>query len=127
MTVFESRADLLAREQDQTVSDQARWTARSTAGAIAIGGVVTALTLNAFALQRYLSSADASQQYIAGSNQTIRRLNIASLVCYAIAGAAGGTWGWLGRQSDLADLVVAVDRPAGGAGSGFALSFGASF
>jgi hypothetical protein len=69
------------------------------AGAVAIAGVAAGLVTGALALQRYERGAGASQADIARLNRSIERLDIASIACFAAAGAAGLTWAgarWLG-------------------------------
>ena len=69
------------------------------AGAASLTAAVAGVALSAVALQRYEAAAGASQRDIDAANQTVHKLNVASLVCYGVAALFGATWGWL-RWSD---------------------------
>ena len=69
---------------------------RARVALLATGGVAltAGLALSGVALQRSLADA-GSQAEIADANRTIRRANLASLVCYGVAAATAGVWAWL--------------------------------
>jgi hypothetical protein len=75
------------------------------------------LVLNALALRDY--EMKASQQSIPEINQSIQRLDIASVVCYAVGVVAGAAWGAAVLRSDPTPAVTATV-----ASSGSGLTFG---
>ena len=85
---------------------------------------MTGLTLNGIAWGRYSSSARSSQADIAQANQTVRKLNLTSLICYGVAGAAGAAWGWLAWRQDRA---LELDSASLGNETAFVLSYGQRF
>ena len=89
--------------------------------AIAILGAAAGLTTSALALQRYESGSGASQAEIARLNHSVRRLDVASIACFAAAGAAGLTWAgarWMGGASPSIEPA-----PQGGLMVGFARNY----
>ncbi len=96
---------------------------RQAAAVASLTAAAAGIALNAIALQRYEAAAGASQRDINASNQTIRKLNLASLVCYGVAVVAGGTWGWLNWHRDLS--VDVSSSPV--SGGGMSVSLGSSF
>jgi caspase domain-containing protein len=73
-------------------------TVRTVAGWTAVVAGTAGVVLSALAAQRYYAGGDASQVEIESLNQQVRQFNIASVVCYAVAAVAGGTWLWATRQ-----------------------------
>lgn len=91
------------------------------AGAVAIAGVAGGLVTGGLALQRYESGGGASQADIARLNRSVRRLDVASIACFAAAGAAGLTWAgarWMGGTR-----ASVAPAPDGGLMIGFARNY----
>lgn len=87
---------------DTTDGNGARgvWARRVAAGATA-AAVAAGLTLNGLAYMRYRDGAGASQRDIDAANRSIRRLNVASIICYGAAALAGASWAWLAWGVDV--------------------------
>jgi hypothetical protein len=91
---FERRATLPeAADAPATVESDRRRVVRVVSGGLALAGLAGGLSLNAMAFERYSASAHASQLDIAASNRYVERLNLASFVCYGVAGAAAALFG----------------------------------
>jgi hypothetical protein len=86
---------------------------RLVAGATVLAGAAVGVGLGAFALERYADGGRASQVELASTNASVRRLDIAAAVSFAIAGAAGLTWAIVGGRGDSRDSVSVA--PAVGA------------
>ncbi len=69
-----------------------RWL-RVASGSVAIAGAVGGAVLGALALQRYEAGAGASQRDLPHLNASVEHLDIASIACFAVAGAAGSDLG----------------------------------
>ncbi len=80
-------------------------------GTVVIAGAAGGVATAALALQRYESGAGASQAEIARINGTVHRLDVASIACVAVAGAAGLTW--LGTRW-LSGTTPSVEPTSGG-------------
>ena len=62
-------------------------------GTVAIAAAAGGVTLSLLALQKYSAGEDTPQTELPQLNRTVHNLNVASIVCYAVAAAAGLTWG----------------------------------
>jgi hypothetical protein len=87
---------------------------RATGGTVAVAAIAAGLALNATALAGYRTGAGASQVTIDDANRARRRLDLASLACYAVGVAGGLAWG--------GTYVWPEARPAAGEGGGAAAS-----
>jgi hypothetical protein len=73
-------------------------TVRAVSGWTAVGAGAAGIVFSALATDRYYAGSDASQRETDGLNTEVHRFNVASVVCYAVAVAAGATWLWITRS-----------------------------
>jgi hypothetical protein len=120
-TAFDaSDVELYVREEDaaRSAEDASRdhWRRnhllRLATGGVALGAAAAGLTFSTLALDRYLSGAGTSQLERDRLNHDVARLNIASLVCYGVAAAAGVGWAALSVNAPEA-YSVSVDVDPG--------------
>jgi hypothetical protein len=118
------RADLVALDEARGSPRRAR--VRRVASWTAVGAVALGVGANLWAAERRGAGEGASQAERDELNGTIDTLNTTSVVCYAVAGAAGATWLAMtlfpGKaQPDRRVIVRPTPAGTGGAGAGVAL------
>jgi hypothetical protein len=65
----------------------------TTAAVVALSAAAAGVTLSSISAVNYFQGEGQSQRDLKDTNERVRKLNLASIVCYAVAGAAGATWG----------------------------------
>jgi hypothetical protein len=105
-----ARADQRAEHPERDEAPRAREgrTFRYAAAAVTFGAAAAGLTLSTLSLVSYVDSAGRSQVEVARENQRRRTLNLASVGCYALAGAAGAAWAWSALTSETAVTLSAA-------------------
>jgi hypothetical protein len=94
---------------------------RLASGGVAVAAAAVGIASGALALRSYAGGSGGSQVEIDRANRDVRRLDVAAAVSFAVAGAAGLTWGWA-RWLDGAS----VSRGAGADG-GVTVGLGGHF
>jgi hypothetical protein len=67
---------------------------RLASGSLALAAAAVGTAAGALAVRSYATGAGASQVEIDRANASVRRLDVAAILSFAVAGAAGVTWGW---------------------------------
>jgi hypothetical protein len=100
-----------------------RATVGLVAGSVAIGAAAGGVTLSLLAWRKYSAGENRPQTELPELNRTVHDLNVASIVCYAVAAAAGLTWG---ATRLWPDTTLSVSPPNGSDGA-TTIGFGSTF
>jgi hypothetical protein len=104
-----ARADQRAGpEQDGVPRAPEGRTFRYAAAAVTFGAAAAGVTLSTLSLVSYVDSAGRSQVEVAHQNQRRRTLNLASVACYSLAGAAGAAWAFSALTSETTVTLSAA-------------------